>query len=381
MTPLLRLRRFVWQDAVARYWRGTVLVGAPGVYLWREWPPSALRQAIWDLQPATAALVGGTIVLAYAVLTTGPTRLLVASRRLIYWRQFPISRRDWAAFHGLNVALLHAPFTVLVAYALAPLGRLPAVCVALAGLAAFVLPVALHLREPIGDPWLLRWRPPRLLRLRPLALPRLLWLTIWRRRPATAAVILGMASAVVLLGIAATTNLAKVDTPAAFRSARGFMAAAACVGTLLPANAWRLLARDRWLLDGLGVDARSVSIASLVLGACTLAIPALGLSQLTTSLSAVQLLIVGLSTLTATIAATRLCVVLAAVRQRPSSSDERVLALAGLAFIAIVGLATAAPLWLALTTTVAWLGTGSFVRRADVWRRRFALEPSGDNHE
>lgn len=381
MNPLFRLRRSVWHDAVARYWRGAVLVGAPGVYLWREWPPWQLRAALWALEPSAAGFVASAIALAYIALTAGPTRSLVASKRLIYWRQFPISGREWGLFHGLNLALLHSPFGVLVGYMLGPLGFVTATALATGGLATVVVPMSLRLRAPLGDPAPLRWRRPRHPRIAAFALPRLLWLTLLRRRPTTVVVLLILEAGLVALGIAAVGNLAEVDSRAAFRSARGFMAAATCVGSLTPLFAWPLLAKDRWCLDGLGVGPRRAARASLYLGMLTLPLPALGLLSIGARLSTSDLAVVIATTVIALGAAVWLGVLIAALRQRPQASDERMVAATGLGFGLIVGLATAAPSSLAVLSAIAWLSTRRLVERADQTRRRFALEPSGDNHE
>ena len=90
--PLRRqLTRLVVRDAVNAYWGGAVLVLLPLVYLWREWPPWAIRDALVQLPVTERAVVMAALHVVYARVTAPVVRRLLASERLRWWWTLPLS--------------------------------------------------------------------------------------------------------------------------------------------------------------------------------------------------------------------------------------------------------------------------------------------------
>ena len=136
-----RLFSLVYRDAARLHGMGVAVVVLPLVYLWREWPPWAIRSAIEALPAATQAGVVLVAIAGYARLTAAPVRTLLASQRLQLWRTLPLSRGFWRRTHGLHLLLLDAPWLGVIAYAVALRPTTPAV---LAWISAVGLTIALQ---------------------------------------------------------------------------------------------------------------------------------------------------------------------------------------------------------------------------------------------
>ena len=126
-----RLGMLVYRDAARAYGVGVALAVLPLVYLFREWPPWAIRDALHGLPAADRA---GVLAAAHAVygLATAPlARQLLASERLRWWWALPLPARWWQALHLRHLVLLDAPWLLAIGYGMAPLlardGRLSAV--------------------------------------------------------------------------------------------------------------------------------------------------------------------------------------------------------------------------------------------------------------
>ncbi len=327
MTAAAGLRRrlgiLVYRDAARAYGVGVGLVAMPLVYLFREWPPWAIRDALRELPALERA---GLIAVAHAVygLATAPlARQLLASERLRWWWTLPLGAAWWRRLHLRHLVLLDAPWLAAIAYGVAPLAArdgiasaccaglgfagltlagqialvsladrnlawvgaavlgwavLAAAAVLAPGLVALLLgslalgPAAWRLGRPLPETGArargLAGGPPV------LALARVGWLAV-RRRDAVA---LGWGLAVQLAATAlAALALIHVGSsePATVRALmRGLAVVCATVGTALALRSARILHGDRPLMDTWGIEPQHERRARMLLAALGVA-PAL----------------------------------------------------------------------------------------------------------
>lgn len=375
---MFRLSQLVWRDAASRYWAGLVLVCVPGVYLWREWPPWLIRDALWRLSAGTAALTAFVVALAYGLLSAGPTRQLVASRRLDYWRQMPISRQQWQIFHGVHLWLLHAPGLAALGYVLAPGGLLLSVGLPLLLGATVLGPAAWRLGHPL--PELRAWsiRIP-IFASRSAALARLLMLALLRRRPAALVGLVFASVTVAGLGWAATSHVLAAGEPPS-PAGRGFSAAATSLGAVGVWMAWPLVRRDQWWLDSLGAGPRVQRLASVLVAAGCTTPAALVLVGIVGTLRPVHGLgvvgVIGLTSLWAGPVAWLLDA--DAVRRREPATRR-----SGRFVLALI-LPIPASVWhpaaLLLPCGLVWWRALQVAEKAAAARRRFEIEDVQDDH-
>ncbi len=378
---MLQLSRLVWRDAAARHWASLAVVAAPAIYLWREWPPPAIRDALWHLSRPGQLLAALLVLGGYALLTWGPSRQLVASERLVYWRHLPISPLRWRAMHGIHLALLHTPGFLGARYLLEPLGSVWSSAVTV-GVALGVLgPIVHRLGHPLTEPRrrASRWPSPGSIRW--LALARLLALALVRRRPLAAAAIFGGGLLLAGLGGVAVDHLMAAGDPDAVRTARGFAAVMAALASLSIWHSSPLIGREHWVLDTWGVTEHDESRAFVALAAGFVTGPGVVLAIATRGLSAADMAtVLGSAVLVlATAAWFTASVDAAAVAGRcltKRRASRLLVGLGGLVFIAV-----AAPVVLLIAGGLARHRAGRTLRAARRARRRFELEGNHDDHE
>lgn len=212
----------------------------------REWPPSVVRAALWRAGLGVVVALAGV----YVLLTLGPTRQLVASERLTYWRQCPIAPWRWRIFHGVHLTLLHGPALTALGYGLAPAGTAISIAVPVAVAGAAIGPLAWRLGHPVAEVrvWSLRWPQPK---TRAGAMARVLGLALARRRMAASLGIVVPSLALALLGWVATTHLVAAGEPPE-HAAWGFAAASSVIGASAVWKAWPLVRREQWWFDSMG---------------------------------------------------------------------------------------------------------------------------------
>lgn len=376
---MLRLSRLVWRDAASRYWGGLTVACVPAVYLWREWPPWVVRDALWGLSGVTLLCVFVVAAVVYALLSAGPTRQLVASERLQYWRQQPIEPGAWRVFHGVHLLLLHAPALGALGYFLAPAGF----GVSVGGPGAIAVgvlgPVAWRLGQPIAEPRAWSIRLPSV-SSRPVALARVLTLAMLRRRPAALAGIVAASIAIAALGRVAIRHVLSAGEPP-HPAGWGFAAATVTLGAVAVWTAWPLVRREQWWLDMMGADAATQRTASVLLAAVTTTPAVLLLSPAAASLGlpgGLGMLGVALGTAVWAGAATMLLDADAVRRREPMTrrSGRFVLVLA-----LPIPLSAWHPLALLLPCVLVWWRAAAVGKQAAVARRRFELEDIEDDHD
>jgi hypothetical protein len=226
-----------------------------------------MRDALWAAGP----LPWLGLAILYVVLTLGPSRQLVASKRLDYWRQCPISPNRWRAFHGIHLTVLHSPALVALGYGLAPAGRPVAIAVPVLVALATIGPLAWRLGHPVTEMRTLTLRLPRP-RTATTALARILVLALARRRPAASAGIVLTSLSLALLGWVATAHVHAAGEPPA-PAAWGFGAVSSTVGAVAVWVSWPLVRRQQWWFDSLDVRGWSPVLASIGVAA-VVALPA-----------------------------------------------------------------------------------------------------------
>lgn len=154
-----RLGTLVLRDALATYGVGLGLALMTLVYMWIAWPPPKIRQTLMDAAPAVRMRWFAGAHALYLISTHGITRQLLASARLEWWRQLPLPGSWWRGLHLRHLLLLHGPWFVMIAYAVAPAVRLrplPALVAALGYAvlvpAAAIAMVALSDRSRLAAP-------------------------------------------------------------------------------------------------------------------------------------------------------------------------------------------------------------------------------------
>lgn len=329
-----RLGVLVLRDARRTYGVGVALALLPLVYLFREWPPWAIRDALHGLPPRSRALVMAGAHATYGLATAPVVRQLLASERLRWWWTLPLCVRWWQALHLRHLVILDAPWLLAVAYGVIPLATtegpasaaacgLTFMMLTLAGqvfmvavvdralsftgvvLLAWALAVALAVLVPslvgaglgaltlgLATRRLGRPMPESRARARGraggppvLALVRLAWLAA--RRHDTVALIWGTAIqllAVALAGLA-LAHVGGHEPGAAAALRRGLAVVCATVGAAVVLRSVRVLHGDRPLLETWGIEARHERWARLLLAAAgglpawlvgSLVLPALG---------------------------------------------------------------------------------------------------------
>ena len=323
-----RLTALVYRDAAKAYGMGMALVLLPMVYLYREWPPWDIRDALYAASPSVRA---GIIAAAHAVygLATAPVvRQLLASERLRWWWALPLSGRWWQAMHLRHLLLLDMPWLVAIGYGAMPWAEredpLTATAVGLTfialtitgqiglasatdrpmawrglgvglwGLAAgsavlaptwlgctlamaTLIPATIRLRRPLpearahmrgaagGHPI--------------LALARLGWLAVRRREPMAMAWGLTMQLAAVALVGLALVHVGSTQFDAVRSLQRGLAVVSAIAGAALILRATRIVDGDRPMLDSWGIRPSHERWARLLLAA-TGVLPALVVGSL-----------------------------------------------------------------------------------------------------
>jgi len=321
-----RLGLLVYRDAARAYGVGVALALLPLVYLFREWPPWAIRDALHGLPAAERAGVLAGAHAVYGLATAPLARQLLASERLRWWWALPLPASWWQTLHLRHLVLLDAPWLLAIGYGMTPIvaregvlaavtGGLAFVALALAGQIALVsvadrraiwpaggllvwalavalavilpgplalllgllalVPAARRLRHPFPEAraWArgLAGGPPV------LALARLGWLAV-RRRDGVALAwgVFVQLAMVMLVGLAEThigppglqlpSALEVTVEPEAVRALlRGVAVICALVGTALALRSARLLHGDRPLLDTWGIEPRHERNARLLL--------------------------------------------------------------------------------------------------------------------
>ena len=304
------------RDALQAYGVGMSLALLPLVYLYREWPPWEIRDALHGLPRSSRALLMAGAHALYGLATAPIVRQLLASERLRWWWALPLSARWWRALHLRHLVLLDAPWLLAIAYGVLPLaatagpidaiasglafvmltlfGQIAMVSVAdrpprwaLLGLLVWALAVAaaVLIPGPAGaglGALLLAAMVRRLGRPMPeigaqvrgrtggppaVALARLGWLAA--RRHDGVALAWGAATqlaAVALAGLA-IAHVGHEDPEAAAALRRGLAVVCATVGAALVLRSVRVLHGDRPLLDTWGIEVHHERSARLLLAA------------------------------------------------------------------------------------------------------------------
>ena len=364
----------MWRDAASRYWAGLTVVCAPAAYLAREWPPWVMRATLWRAGLGVVMALAGV----YVLLTLGPTRQLVASERLTYWRQCPIAPWRWRIFHGVHLTLLHGPALAALGYGLEPAGTAISIAVPVAVAGATIGPLAWRLGHPVAEVrvWSLRWPQPK---TRPGAMARVLGLALARRRMAASLGIVVPSLALALLGWVATTHLVAAGEPPE-HAAWGFAAASSVLGASAVWRAWPLVRREQWWFDSMGAADWVPVLASIGLSAVSV-LPGLVVVAFTaTLLPVVDAVLLALSwSLTCVWAgAATFALDAAAVRRRDPKVRRDGRFILTLAFPIIFG--TWMPLLLLLPAALAVLRARRVGMQAIIARRRFELDDIRDDH-
>lgn len=311
-----RLTALVYRDAARAYGVGLMLAMLPAVYLYREWPPWAIRDALRGLDVETRAATLAIATMVYGLVTRSPVRMLLASERLRWWWTLPLSGAWWRALHLRHLLLLDGPWLLAIGYGVMPQGSgdswataiasglsLMALTLAgqvalaavldrgawmtIAGVGAWGLVVAAFVWLPpvaavvVGASALViavrrlgRPMPEALARRRGaagghpvVALARLGALAVRRRESVALAWGTGVQLIAVGLVALATARVGAVETSAALALQRGIAIVCATVGTVVCLRAVRLLDEDRPLLDSWGIAPRHERRARLLLAA------------------------------------------------------------------------------------------------------------------
>ncbi|MEM7154450.1 MAG: hypothetical protein AAF799_16505 [Myxococcota bacterium] len=318
-----RLTALVYRDAAKAYGMGMALVLLPLVYLYREWPPWEIRDALYAASPSVRAWLIAAAHALYGLASAPVVRQLLASERLRWWWALPLSGRWWQAVHVRHLVLLDAPWLVAIAYGATPWAARedPLTAIAVAStFATMTVAGQIALASATDRPWawrglaLLAWASgawiavllptwlgaplaaaalvPAIVRLRRplpeararmrgsagghpvLALARLGWLAVRRREPiAMTWGIVMQLSAVALVGLA-LVHVGSTQFDAVRSLQRGMAVVSAMAGTALVLRAVRIIDGDRPLLDSWGIETRHERWARLLLAA-TGVLPAL----------------------------------------------------------------------------------------------------------
>lgn len=310
-----RLTALVYRDAARSYGLGLALVVMPLVYLFREWPPWAIRDALHGLPAAERAGWMAAAHAIYGLATLPVVRLLLGSERLRWWWALPLPAGWWRRVHLQHLALLDAPWLLAIAYGVAPLSRgglgeaiaagVGFMAITLAGQIALVSTTDRGAAVTVA--WIAAWAslvaaavslpsvagaglglgalavalrrlgrpmPERSARRRGaaggppvVALARLGALAVRRREPV--ALGWGLAVELVAVGLAALalSKSSAIEPDSLAALLRGLTLVCAMVGSAVSLRATRLLDGDRPWLDSWGIDPRHERSARLLLAA------------------------------------------------------------------------------------------------------------------
>lgn len=420
-----RLGGLVYRDAARAYGVGVGLAVLPLVYLFREWPPWAIRDALHGLPVVERAGVLAGAHAIYGLATAPLVRQLLASERLRWWWTLPLPARWWRALHLRHLVLLDGPWLAAIAYGtLTPAARhgsahasIEAVTSAAAfgmltlagqialvsladrsaswrggGLVAWALAVVLAVLVPgpmalllAAPPLWLAWRrlgwPMPEVRARArgwaggppvVALARLGWLAVRRRDGVAVAWGVAVQLLTVLLAGLAVVHVGAAEPASVHALLRGLAVIAATVGTALVLRAVRLLHGDRPLMDCWGIDPRHERRARLLLAASGV-LPALVLGSLVLpwlgSVGRAWPLELALAAVWATVGTVRVTFELEARRRLHGARLPRHLLwmAAALILVSVAGSSLVLLPWAALEA----MRLPSLQRRADAARRRF----------
>lgn len=147
-----RLAFLVLRETVEAYGIGLALACMTLVYVQIAWPPPEIRRALSEAAPLVRAKWFFGAHLLYLLSTQALTRKLLASARLDWWRQLPLSGSWWRALHLRHLLALHGPWLAMLAYALTPtaLARPISALVAAVGYASLVFAAAIW-SSALGD--------------------------------------------------------------------------------------------------------------------------------------------------------------------------------------------------------------------------------------
>lgn len=311
-----RLTALVYRDAARAYGVGLALAVLPFVYLFREWPPWTIRDALHGLPVAERAGWMAAAHAVYGLATLPVTRLLLASERLRWWWALPLPAGWWTRTHLRHLMLLDAPWLIAIGYGVAPLaGREGLAHAVAAGVGPMATTLALQIAMistadrsvVVTLGWIGGWAmlvaaavwlpalvggalglgmlglasrrlrrpmPERSARRRGsaggppvLALARLGWLAVRRREPV--AVVWGLVVQLATVGLAAlaVVRADAIEPESVAALLRGLALVSAVVGTSVSLRAIRLLDGDRSWLDSWGIDPHHERFARLLLAA------------------------------------------------------------------------------------------------------------------
>lgn len=260
------MTRLLLVEALRRYGAGLALVMLGGGWMWRSLPPWVIRDAWWRL--SVGARIGWLVValVGYVALTAPIVRLLLRSRRLEYWRQFPIPPSQWASLQRGHLLALHVPAAIALAYLLAPAGVIASASAIAVGSALLVgsgrFVARLDGRRRVSS----RFSSRTLVRGRGLALARVLGLALRRQQAMHLRAV--VVAQVGLLGFAilGVSHVASVEPDAGPPLVRTLAVVAAMAVSSAILVAVRAVDRDRWFLDTLSVAPAPELSARLVLG-------------------------------------------------------------------------------------------------------------------
>lgn len=424
-----RLGVLVLRDAARAQGVGVGLTVLPLVYLFREWPPWAIRDALHGLPAVERA---GVMAAAHAVvgLATAPlVRQLLASERLRWWWTLPLSAGWWRALHLRHLVLLDAPWLAAIAYGVLPLAAREGVLAALTsgvafgaltvagqvalvsmadrslawrggGLAAWALAVAIAVLVPgplalglaalplVAATWRLgRPMPEARAGARGsagghpvLALARLGWLATRRRGGVAVAWGVTVQLLMVMLAGLALAHVGATEPATAHALLRGLAVVGATVGTALVLRAVRVVHEDRPLMDTWGIEPRHERRARLGLAAGGVLPALLAGTLLLPSIHPLGLawpLELALATTWAAVGTTRLTYELEARRRLHEPRLPRHLVWMGLALV-LVGAASTTLVLLPWAVLDAWR-LPRVQQLADAARRRFETAHRDDH--
>jgi hypothetical protein len=424
-----RLGVLVYRDAARAYGVGVSLAVLPLVYLFREWPPWAIRDALHELPAAERAGVMAAAHAVYGLATAPLARQLLASERLRWWWTLPLPAAWWRGLHLRHLLLLDAPWLVAIGYGVAPLGAREGAVAAIAsglafaaltlagqitlvsvadrglalaggGLLAWALAVAIAVLVPgplalaVGALALVpaAWRlgrplPEARAQARGLAggppvlaLARLGWLAV-RRRDGVAVTwgVLVQLAAVALVGLA-SVHVGDSEPAAVKALMRGVAVVSATIGAALVLRSIRLVHGDRPLMDTWGIEPRHERYARVLLAAAGV-LPALLVGSLLLPwlhpLGRAWPLDLGLATVWAALGTVRIAATLEAKRRLHEARLPRHLLWMGAALV-LVGAAGSVLALLPWAALEAWRLPAA-QRGADRARRRYETAQRDDH--
>lgn len=407
---------------------------AASIWLHRIIPPPQVRADLIAAAPLPRALTLIAALALYLRLTAPLVRTAIASRRLAYLRQLPISPGQWRGALTASLALLHAPWLALAAYGVAPLpwpsalgyglawagatldvhvtlvhladrrapwrlGRRALTYAALAGIALRGSPALAGVLGALACGWAIA----RLGRLPPeparapglpglgwlarrptAALARLELITLIRRAPRSLALVGALHLALGLHALMAFRNGAARPGDGLPR----FLLTLGCLaGPALALAARRALDRDRWYLDALPVSRRAALLSPVLTALCVSApVVALTVASALTTMTGPRDLLIFADCLVIALWLASVAPWLIARGELRRALDRGQTAAGALALA--LGLATLLPLQGPLgllgpvvVTALLLARAAQLGPRADAARRRFETSRDDDDHD